>query len=128
DFGLAKVSRNPVQHQGVDVRLELVRFHGRIDCLVPKFHRDIVRDELALAGVVKECFADLCARVDGTEYVATSTMIKPRDRAESFALGAFATARCAKKNKRLVFHLRNSLILRASPDGEAEFQRLVASR
>ena len=27
DFGLAKVSWNPVEHQRVDIRLELVRFH-----------------------------------------------------------------------------------------------------
>src|SRR5205823_11170812 len=51
-------------------------------------------------------------------------MIKPWDRAERFALCAFATARRAKKNKRLVFHLRNPLILQACPAGEAESDQL----
>jgi hypothetical protein len=51
-------------------------------------------------------------------------MIKPWDRAERFALCAFATARRAKKNKRLLFHLRNPLILQAGPAGEAESDQL----
>ena len=51
-------------------------------------------------------------------------MIKPWDRAERFALRAFATARCAKKDKGLVFHLRNPLILQAGPAGEAESDQL----
>src|SRR5262249_9230025 len=38
------------------------------------------------------------------EYVATSAMIVTRDRAEGFALRAFAAARRAKKEKGLVSH------------------------
>src|SRR5205823_14334565 len=68
------------------------------------FHCDVIRDELAFARVCKECFADLCARVDGAEYIATSAMIKTRDRAERFALGAFAAARRAKKDEGVVSH------------------------
>src|SRR5437867_3171928 len=103
-------------------------FHGRIDCLSPKFHCDIVWDELAFAGVIKECFADLCARVDGAEYVATSTVIQARDRAERFALRAFAAAWCTKKDKGVVsHHQRNPLILQVGPDGEAESEWLFPS-
>src|SRR5438067_13885002 len=93
DFGLAKVSRNPVEHERVNVRLELVRFHGCIDCLSPQLHCDVVWNELPFACVFKKGLSDLRARVNGTEYVAAGAMIKPWDRAERFALCAFATAR-----------------------------------
>src|SRR5689334_10780139 len=99
DFGLAKVSWNPIQDQGVDVRLELVRVHGRFDSLSPKQYCDIVRHQLPFAGVFEECFADLRARVDGPEHVATGTMIITRDRPEGFALCAFAAARRTEKDK-----------------------------
>src|SRR5438093_11881488 len=126
DFGLAKVSRDPVQHQSVDVRLELVRFHGRIDCLSPKFHRNIIRYELTFTGIIKECLPDFRARVDGAEYVATSAVIQAGDRAEGFPLRAFAAARRAKKDKGVVsHHERNPLILQAGWDGEAESERLL---
>jgi protein-disulfide isomerase len=36
-------------------------------------------------------------------------MIKARNSAERFALRAFAAARCAKEDKGIVFHLRNTL-------------------
>src|SRR5437899_12622740 len=104
DLGLAKISWNTVQHQRVDVRLELVRFHGGIDCLSPKFHCDVIRDELAFARVFKECFADLCARVDGSEYIATSAMIKTRERAGRLAPGTFAAARGARMDERAILH------------------------
>ena len=65
--------------------------------LPPKLHRDLVRNELALARIIKKGFADLRARVDGAENVPTSAMIVTRDRAQRFALRAFAAARRAKK-------------------------------
>jgi len=37
-------------------------------------------------------------------------MEKTRDTAERFTLRAFAAARCAKENERLVFHERNFLL------------------
>jgi hypothetical protein len=42
DLGLSDIPRNTVQHQRVDIRLEFVRFHSRIDRLSPKLHCDIV--------------------------------------------------------------------------------------
>src|SRR5215831_18826439 len=112
DFGLANVSWNPIQYQSVDVRLELVRFHRRIYCLSPQFHCDVVRNELALARVFEESFADLCSRVDRAKYVATGAMIKARNRPERFALRALAAAWCAKKDKGVVsHHQQNPLIL-----------------
>src|SRR5207245_10180792 len=85
DPGLGNVSWNPVQHQRVDVRLELVRFYRRVDRLSPKLHRDIIWHQPAFARILKEGFADFSARVDGAEYIATSAMIVTRDRAESLA-------------------------------------------
>src|SRR5678816_1266256 len=119
DLGLTHVSGNPVQYERVDIRLELVRVYSRVDRLPPKLHCDIVRNELAFARILKEGFADLCARVDGAEYVATSAMIVTRDRAEGFALRAFAAARRAKKEKGLVsHHQRKPVILRATGKGK----------
>src|SRR5262245_51520134 len=104
DFGLTHVSGNPIQYERVDVRLELVRVYGRVDRLPPKLHRDFVGNELAFARILKEGFADLCACVDGAEYVATSAMIVTRDRTEGFALGAFTAARRAKKEEGVISH------------------------
>src|SRR5215468_489646 len=113
DLGLTDISRNAVQHECIDVRLELVRVYCRVDRLSPKLHCDIVRNELALARILKESLADFCACVDGAEYVATSTMIITRDRAEGFALCAFAAARRAKKEKGLISHHGNCLYRRS---------------
>src|SRR6266513_1780435 len=121
DFSLSDVPRNPVEHKRVDIRLELVRFHSRIDGLSPKFHSDVVRNEPALARVIEECFPDLRTRVDGAEHVATRAMIITRNRAERFPLGSFAAARCAKKDKRIVSHHQQSpLIQQVGSDAEAE--------
>src|SRR5947199_9463374 len=95
DFGLAKVSRDPVQHQSVDVRLELVRFHGRIDCLSPKLHRNIIRYELTFTGIIKECLRDSRAPADGAAYVAPRPAIQAGDRAERFPLAALPATRRA---------------------------------
>src|SRR4029453_5473171 len=104
DLGLSHVSGDSVQYERVDVGLELMSIYRRIDRLSPKFHGDIVRNELAFARILKEGFADFCARCDRAEYVATCAMIVARDRAEGFALRAFAAARRAKQEKSLVFH------------------------
>jgi len=109
----------PSSTKRVDVGFKFVCFHGRIDCLSPKFHCDIVWDQLAFAGVIKECLPDFRPSVDGAEYIPTGAVIKARDRPERFALCAFAAAGCAKKNKRLVsHHLRNPLILQVGCDGK----------
>src|SRR5439155_11844291 len=102
-------SGDSVEYQRIDVRLELVCVYGGIDCLSPKLHRDIVRDELASTRTFKEGFAHFCARVDGSEYVATSAMKVTGNRAERFALGAFAAARRAKKNEGIVSHFGHRL-------------------
>ena len=104
DLGLADISRNSVEDENVDVRLELVRVLGRIDRFFPKFDRDVIRDQLAFAGIFEERFANLAARVDGAEHVAARAMKKARDRAERLALRAFAAAGRAKEDERPVFH------------------------
>ena len=119
DLGLTHVSWNSVQYERVDVRLELVRVYGRIDRLPPKLHCDIVRNELAFARILKEGFAYLCARVYGAEYVATSAMIVTRDRAEGFALRAFAAARRAKKEKSVGISSWRNLAYTAKGTGKA---------
>jgi hypothetical protein len=87
-----------------------VCFYRRVDRLAPELHCDIIRNELAFARILKKGFANLCARVDGAEYIATSAMIVTRDRAEGFALRAFAAARRAKKEKGLVSHHQKPVI------------------
>ena len=116
DPGLSNVSWNPVQHQRVDVRLELVRFYRRVDRLSPKLHRDIIWHQPAFARILKEGFADFSARVDGAEYIATSAMIVTRDRAKRLALGALAAARRAKKKKGVISHHHgNRLYSKSTP-------------
>ena len=109
NLGLANIPRNTVQHECVDVRLKFMGFHSRIDCLSPKLHGDIVRDELAFARVFKERFADFRTGVDGAKYIATRAMIKAWDRAERLALCTFAAARRAKKDEGIVSHERMGL-------------------
>src|SRR5262249_33427699 len=114
--GLANVSWNPIQHQRIDVGLELVSIYRRIDRLSPKLHCDIVGHELAFTRILKEGFADFCARVDGAEYITASTMIITRDRAERLALGAFAATRRAKKEKGVISHHHgNRLYSKSTP-------------
>ena len=43
DLGLADIPRNAIEHEHVDVGLEMVRVDRRIDRLFPKLHRDVVR-------------------------------------------------------------------------------------
>src|SRR5262249_21968037 len=104
DLRLPNVSGNSVEYQRIDVRFEFMSFYSCIDRLSPKLHCDVVRNQLPLARIFEEGFADFCARVDGTEYVAAGAMIVTRNRAERFALCAFAAARRAKKNEGVVSH------------------------
>src|ERR1043166_2135710 len=116
DPGLSDICWDPVQHQRVNVRLELVRFYRRIDRLSPKLHRNIVWDELAFARMLKESFAEFCAGVDGAEHIATSAVIVTRDRAERLALGALAAAWRAKKKKSVISHHHgNRLYSKSTP-------------
>src|ERR1043166_741733 len=116
DPGLSDICWDPVQHQRVNVRLELVRFYRRIDRLSPKLHRNIVWDELAFARILKESFAEFCAGVDGAEHIATSAVIVTRDRAERLALGALAAARRATKKKSVISHHHgNRLYSKSTP-------------
>ena len=103
DLGLVHVPWNAVEHERVDVGFEFVRVDRGVDRLFPELDRDVVRNELAFARVFEKRLADLGARVDRAENVAAGAMIEARDRAERFALGAFAAARGAEKNKRVVF-------------------------
>src|SRR3954452_14187997 len=128
DPGLAKISWNPVQHEGVDVRLELVRVYRRIDRFAPKLYGDVIRHELAFARILKKGFADFCTRVDGAEYVTTSAMIITGDRSERFALRAFAAARCTKKKKGVVPHHGKSVISEKLPPRQALLSRSEGAR
>src|SRR5207244_11254901 len=96
DFGLIHISRNPVEHENVDVRLELVGVDRGIDRFFPKFDRNVVRNELAFAGVFEKRFTDFAAGVDGAKHVSAWAMKKSRDRAKRLALSPFAAPRRAK--------------------------------
>jgi len=101
---LADIPRNTVEHEGIDIWLELVRLHRGIDRRSPELDRDLIGHELTLAGVFKEGFANLRAGVDGAKYIAAGAMIKARDCAQRFALRPFAAARRAKEDKGIVSH------------------------
>jgi hypothetical protein len=120
DSSLPDIPRNPIQDECVDVWFKFVCLHCRIDRLPPELNCDLIRHELALAGVLKEGFANLRARVDGTKYIAAGAMIKARDCAERFALRPFAAARRAKEDKSIVSHQRNRFIPRAGQSRKAE--------
>src|SRR5438552_8105155 len=110
DFGLADIPRNAVEHERIDVRFKLVRLHRRIDRLPPEFNGDLIRNELTLARVFKEGFANLGTRVDGAEHVAAGAVIKARDCAQRFALRPFSAARRTKQDERVISHQRNRFI------------------
>src|SRR4029077_10103714 len=93
---------------------EFVRLDRRIDRLVPKLDRDIVRHELTFTRMLQKCLAHLRTRVDGAENIAARAMIKTRDRAEGFALCAFAAAGGAEKNEGSVFHGSSSYTANSS--------------
>src|SRR6266571_8999847 len=109
DLRLINVSRNPVEDENVDVRLELVRVDRGVDRFLPKLDRDVVRDELSLAGVFEKSFPNFCARIDGAKHVAARAMKKTWNCSERFALRAFAAARRTKQDERAVFHESNWL-------------------
>src|SRR5713101_2982161 len=104
DFGLADVSRNAVEDENIDVRLEFVPIYRCIDRLLPQFNCDIIRDELTLAGVFQKRLANFGARIDRSEDITAWAMKKTGDAAECFALGAFAAARRAEEEVGVIFH------------------------
>ena len=54
DLGLGDISRNPVEHERVDVRLEFVRVDRGVDRFFPKLDRDFIGHELAFARVIQK--------------------------------------------------------------------------
>src|SRR5262249_34460715 len=104
DLRLLYVPRNPFEHENVDIRFKLVRVHRRGDRFLPKFDRDVVRDELAFARIFEERFPERCAGVDRPEDVAAGAMKEARNAAERFALSAFPAPWRAEQNERAVFH------------------------
>src|SRR5205807_4428062 len=104
DLGLVHISRNAVEHENVDIRLEFVAIDGGVDRFFPEFDRDVVRNELTFARIFQKRLPDFGARIYGPKDVAARAMIEARDRSERLALGPFAAAGRAKQNKRAVFH------------------------
>src|SRR5437763_14739027 len=105
-FCLSHISGDAVKNEDIDIRFETMRIHRGIDLGFPKFHGNLVWNELTFAGVFKECAADFGAGIDRAKDVSTSAVEKARNRAEGSALGAFATARGSEKNVGLIFHTR----------------------
>jgi hypothetical protein len=120
DLGLPDIPRNTIEHQSIDIRLELVRLHGGTDRRSPKLDRDLIGHELTFAGVFKEGLANFGTGVDGTKYIAARAVIKARDCAQRFALRPFAAPRRAKKDKGIVSHHRNRFITQQGQSRKAE--------
>src|SRR5207248_1161797 len=91
--------------------LEFMGVDRGIDCFLPQFDGDLVRDELALARVLEKCLAYLAASIDRAKNIAARTMIKTRDAPERFTLCALTTTGMAKKDVGFVFHGHTSFIL-----------------
>src|SRR5215471_11343305 len=128
DFRLSNVPWNAIEHERVDVGFELMRFNGRVDRLPPELDGDIVRHELSLARIFQERLADFGARVDRAEHIAAGAMIKARDRAERFALRAFAAARRTKEDECVVSHKRKSLIPIPTPEDKLLKHQIPTSK
>src|ERR1700726_3445215 len=94
-----------------------------VDGLFPELHRDIVRDQLALARIFEECLADLRPGIDGPKDIAARTMIEPGDSAERFALGAFATAGRTKQDKSSILHHKGLVIPQSPKTGKGNYPR-----
>src|ERR1043166_7202813 len=123
DLRLAHIPRDSVQHENVDIRFKLVGFDCCVDRHLPKFDRNVVRNELAFARVFQKCLAKRCAGIDRTKYVATRAMKIARNGSERFPLSAFAAARCAEQNECAVFHERVRLYRTRGQSGRELFRR-----
>jgi hypothetical protein len=110
DFRLADVSWNAVEHENINIGLEGVRIHGRVDLGFPEFHGDLVRDELPFARILQKSPAHLRAGIDRPKDVSTGAMEKAGNAAKRAALGAFAAARRAEEEVGLVFHEQISFL------------------
>src|SRR5436190_12516577 len=97
DLGLADIPRNAVEDQDIDVRFEDVAVHRRVDLRFPKFHRDLVRDELAFARIIEKRPADFRAGIDRPKHISAGAVKKAGDASEGAALGALAAAGRAEK-------------------------------
>src|ERR1700677_360568 len=87
---LVNIAGNAVQHEKIDIGLESPGLDHCRNLRRPETDCDVIRDKLAFARVLQECFSVLGANVDGTKHIAASQMKKTRNRSDNFALGAFA--------------------------------------
>ena len=104
DARLAHVARDAVEDERVDVRLESMRADDVGDVGLPEFHGDVVRYELALAGIFEELLAEFRARIQRAKDIAASTVEKARDRSQNLALCPLAAAGRAEDQVCPVFH------------------------
>lgn len=96
-LGLAAIAGNTVEHEEIDIGLEAARLHHAVDLHGPHADGNVVRHELAFAGVFEESLTEIGTNIDGTEDIAAGAMVKAWNRAEDFALGSFSRSRCAKE-------------------------------
>lgn len=104
DLGLVDITGNAIEDEEVDIGFESTGLDHGIDLIGPKPDGNIVRDELAFAGILQEGLAEIRTHVDGAKDIATSAMKKAGDGAENFALSAFAGTGGAKEKKGFIKH------------------------
>jgi hypothetical protein len=97
DLGLVAIAGDAVEHEEIDVGLESTGVDHRVDLRRPEADADVVWDELALARIMKEGFAEVGTHIDRAKDIAAGAMIKAGDGAENFALGSFAGSRSTEE-------------------------------
>ncbi len=106
DLGLADIPRYAIEHQRIDIGLELMPIDCGVDPRFPELHRNLIRDQLAFAGVFQKRAADRRAGIDGAKDIAAGAMKKARNGSERFALGALTAAGRPEEEVGFIFHAR----------------------
>src|SRR4030095_8615678 len=104
DLRLARVARNSIEHQVIDIGLEGVRADMIANPHFPKLNRQVVRHELAAGRVIDELLPERCTGIQSPENIAARAMKEPRNRPQDLSLSALAAARSAENEDRAIFH------------------------
>src|SRR5262249_28667125 len=103
-LGLLHVARDAVEHEQLSLGMELIDHFHPLDVVLPHVHRELIRHQLAAAGVFPEDPAHLALEVQRAKDVAGGTVVKTRDRGNDLSLRSLARAGRAKEEDALVLH------------------------
>jgi hypothetical protein len=92
---LARIARNAVEKQNIDIRLVDIRLDPVVELGLPQIDCELVGHQFPLAGVVDEALPQFRASVERSEDVATGAVIKARHGSQDLPLGSLTCARCS---------------------------------